>query len=681
MTGREPPHPITNEHLERDALLYVRQSSPHQVFENTESTERQYKLRDRAIAHGWSRERVKIIDDDLGHSGASTVGRDGFQRLVAEVGMGRVGLVMGLEVSRLARNNADWHRLLELCALNRTLILDEDGLYDPNDFNDRLVLGLKGTMSEAELHFIRSRLRGGILNKAKRGELVIPLPVGLVYSEEKKVVLDPDRQVQEVIRRFFRTYARLGSAHATMQTFRREGIRFPRRPRCGPHKGDLLWGPLHYSQTLLMLRNPRYSGAFVFGRRTQRRGPQGGLRTLEKPKEQWLAFIPGAHPGYITWEEYERNLRRLRETAQSSGIARRQGPPREGPALLQGLAICGLCGYRMGVCYRTGNGTMRPVYFCRSGAFARGDEPPAKLRHPYVSILGEGLDKAVGELLLRSITPLTMELELKVQQEIESRLGEEDRLRRLALERAEYEVNLARHRFMRVDPDHRLVADNLEAEWNEKLRVLSQLTDEYERWKAEGRRSLTEDEKTRVRSLARSFPSVWSDPRTTPSERKRMLRLLVEDATLLKGERTLTAQVRLKGGAAETLTVLRPPKVWEVRRTVPEVLEIIRAMAADHTDAEVADALNRKGFRPIKSEAFNAKSINGLRRTAGILGRREVLRARGLLTTQEVAKGLGVGVDAVLKRRRLGTLDGIRADDRGYLFHPLARDVGGAAKA
>jgi DNA invertase Pin-like site-specific DNA recombinase len=357
------PSRITKEHLDRDALLYVRQSSPHQVLMNTESTERQYRLKDRAIAMGWPSERVKTIDEDLGHSGASTVGRDGFQKLVAEVSMGRVGLVMGLEVSRLARNNADWHRLLEICAMNNSLILDEDGLYNPNDFNDRLVLGLKGTMSEAELHFIRARLRGGILNKARRGELRIPLPVGFVYSEEGKPVFDPDQQVRDTIRLFFRTYAQLGSAHATVKMFHQKGIPFPRRPRVGPHKGEVLWAPVHYVNALLMLRNPRYAGAYVFGRWRR----HGGLRRrtqVLKPREEWDVFLPGSHPGYISWDDYERNLRQLHATAQASGVFQRQGPPREGPALLQGLALCGLCGYRMQIHYRKGNGTMSPVYHC-----------------------------------------------------------------------------------------------------------------------------------------------------------------------------------------------------------------------------------------------------------------------------------------------------------------------------
>ncbi len=257
---------VTASHLRRDAYLYVRQSTVRQVFENTESTQRQYALRERAVALGWPIERVIVIDSDQGQSGSSSTDREGFQRLVGEVGMGRAGIVLGLEVSRLARNSSDWHRLLEICALTDTLILDEDGIYSPSDFNDRLLLGLKGTMSEAELHVLRARLRGGILNQARRGALRTPLPVGLVYDPTGNVVLDPDSQVQQSIRHLFETFERTGSASATVKHFRKQGLRFPRRPRSGPHKGELLWEALWHCRVLRVLHNPRYAGAFFFGR-------------------------------------------------------------------------------------------------------------------------------------------------------------------------------------------------------------------------------------------------------------------------------------------------------------------------------------------------------------------------------------------------------------------------------
>ena len=306
---------VTTQNLARNAYLYVRQSSLRQVVENTESTKRQYALRRRAVALGWPEEQIIVIDRDLGQSGASTADRLGFQELVTEVGMARAGIVMGLEVSRLARNSTDWHRLLELCAVTDTLILDEDGVYDPAHFNDRLLLGLKGTMSEAELHLLRARLQGGILNKARRGELPSPVPAGFVYDERGEVILDPDRQVQKTIRLLFDTFRQTGAAMATIKAFRRRGTLFPRRVRYGANKGDILWGDLAHSRALWILHNPRYAGAFFYGRTRHRRMPDGRHISSKLPREEWTALVRDAHEGYITWEQFERNQEVLRANA------------------------------------------------------------------------------------------------------------------------------------------------------------------------------------------------------------------------------------------------------------------------------------------------------------------------------------------------------------------------------
>src|ERR1700724_1573459 len=330
---------ITPGHLKKTAYLYIRQSTLRQVFENTESTQRQYALRQRAIVLGWPSEHIEVIDCDQGQSGASTAEREGFQKLVTEVSLGKAGIVMGLEVSRLARNCADWHRLLEICALSGTLILDEDGLYDPAHFNDRLLLGLKGTMSEAELHVLKARLRGGILSKAQRGELKMPLPVGLVYDPAQRVVLDPDKELQNTLRYFFETFRRTGAAWATVQAFGKEGLKFPRRGQAG--SGELIWERLRLSAALDTLHNPRYAGAFCFGKTRSWKDPQGGRHCVDLPREQWAILIKEAHPGYISWEEFEENQKRLQLNQQTRGLGRHSGPAREGPALLQGLVICG----------------------------------------------------------------------------------------------------------------------------------------------------------------------------------------------------------------------------------------------------------------------------------------------------------------------------------------------------
>ena len=355
-------------HLKRNAYLYVRQSTLRQVLENTESRLRQYDLRQRAVTLGWPVERIVVIDGDLGHSAATAADREGFQKLVTEVSLEKAGIVLGLEVSRLARNSTDWHRLLEICALTDTLILDEDGLYDPRHFNDRLLLGLKGTMSEAELHVIRARLQGGILNKARRGELQCPLPVGLVYNSEGRPILDPDQQVQQSIRFLFDAFRRTGSACAVIKAFRQKKLLFPRRLRTGPNQGELVWAELAHSRALYILHNPRYAGAFVYGRNRTRRKVDGRTSYTKAPREQWI-LLPDVHPGYISWGQYEDNRQRLQENAYANGHDRRKSPPREGPALLQGLVVCGVCGSRMTVRYHTRQTRIVPEYVCqRDGA-------------------------------------------------------------------------------------------------------------------------------------------------------------------------------------------------------------------------------------------------------------------------------------------------------------------------
>ncbi|MDI7269766.1 MAG: recombinase family protein, partial [Myxococcota bacterium] len=471
---------VTAAHLARNAYLYVRQSTVRQVFENTESTQRQYALRQRAVALGWPEDRIIVIDSDLGQSGASAIDREGFQRLVAEVGLGHAGIVLGLEVSRLARNSADWHRLLEICALTDTLILDEDGIYDPAHFNDRLLLGLKGTMSEAELHILRSRLRGGILSKARRGELRCQLAIGFVRDGDGRVVLDPDQQVQESVRLLFHTFSRTGAAHATVKHFRQQRLLFPRRLVGGPHRGELTWAPLSLGRVAQILRNPWYAGAYTFGRNRWRKLPGGRIHRERLPSDQWHALLRDAHPAYISWEEHERIGRQLESGRQSLHFHARGGPAREGPALLQGRLVCGLCGSRMHTRYRTHRGSPVPDYVClgRGRGYA---EPMCQ------SIVGTEIDAAVGKLLVEAVTPMAVQLALDVQHEIQARIDQADRLRHRQVERAEYEAGRARHRYMQVDPANRLVADSLEADWNAKLRALAEAKDEYERQRSTAR--------------------------------------------------------------------------------------------------------------------------------------------------------------------------------------------------
>ncbi|WP_245272857.1 recombinase family protein [Microvirga lotononidis] len=405
---------MTADHLKRDAYLYVRQSTLRQVAEHGASTQRQYGLRGRAIAAGWPAERIRVIDRDLGKSGSSAATRDGFQELVSEVALGKAGIVMGLEVSRLARNSADWHRLIELCALTATLILDEDGIYDPAEFNDRLLLGLKGTMSEAELHILKARMRGGQLNKARRGELEMAPPVGLVYRPDGGLDLDPDAEVQGALRLVFETFARTGSAMRTVRFFQEQNLLFPRRLRKGPNKGELLWAPPQHARILQVLHNPRYAGAFVYGRTRTRHRPEGGAATIRVPRAEWQFVIPNLHPGYISWECFEANQLRLADNARAFGGERLSGPAREGPALLQGRVLCGLCGSRMGVRYQQEHGCSVPVYICQETLVRRGGAVCQ-------TIPGKVVDPAIGALLVELMTPMTLEVTLAVQQELEAR--------------------------------------------------------------------------------------------------------------------------------------------------------------------------------------------------------------------------------------------------------------------
>lgn len=659
---------VTSEHLRRAAYLYVRQSTLQQVIENTESTERQYALRHRARALGWGEDQIVVVDDDQGLSGASAKGREGFQHLVAEVGLGKVGLVMGLEVSRLARNNADWHRLLEICALTDTLILDEDGLYDPGHFNDRLLLGLKGTMSEAELYMLRARLQGGLLNKARRGELRIALPIGLVYDGAGKVVLDPDQQVREAVECLFAAFQRTGSATAVVRHFRKNRLLFPGHVSYGPRPGEVLWRPLAHYRVLNVLHNPRYAGAFVFGAtRTRKHPTDGTTRTWKVPQNEWKVFLPDAHEGYISWKRYEQNQRQLASNAAAHGADRRHGPPRSGPALLQGIVLCGKCGGRMTLRYNTSGTTLVPTYVCQREGIKHA------MRACHI-VPGAPVDEAIGRLLVEMVTPTSLDVAMQVFDEIRKRREEVVRLHRARLEHARHEAELAQRRFLLVDPGNRLVAEDLECRWNDALRAVASIEEECTRASSEQISDLTEEEMTRIRELVEDFPVVWSDPQTTPQERKRMVRLLIEDVTLLKTDE-IHLMVRLKGGATTELRVPIPLKAWEARQTPPAVIERIREMARTMTDSEITEGLNAQGFRSGTGLAFSSRIVYTLRRQYDIAGPYEHLREQGFLTDKELAERLGVCQNTMRRWSKAGLLKPHRYNDKGrVLYEDLGDD-------
>jgi DNA invertase Pin-like site-specific DNA recombinase len=634
-------------HLERGAYLYIRQSSMRQVIENVESTKRQYALRGRAIALGWREDQIVVVDSDQGESGASAVWREGFQHLVAEVSIGRAGIVMGLEVSRLARNNADWHRLLEICGLADTLILDEDGVYDPSFINDRLLLGLKGTFSEAELHVLKARLRGGILNKVRRGEYRCPLPTGLVYDQAGNVALDPDAQIRDTMTHFFETFERVGSACQTVKVFRKEGLNFPSR-RSG--SAVTVFQPLTAWTAMRVLSNPRYAGVYVYGRSRYRRTVDGKREIRRKhDSADWLACIPNAHPGYITWEQYQQNLKRLAANGRGYELAR-GSPPREGAALLQGRAVCGRCGRHLRVTYRSARGKQEARYVCDGGHGDLGEQDCQ-------SIAGPPVDEAIGALIAERMTPAAVELALEIRREIEARQREADQLRCRAVERAHFEADLAQRRFMLVDPSNRLVADTLEAEWNDKLRALAQAREEREHARQQEQLLVDDAIRQRLVTMTTDFKKLWNDPTTPNRERKRLLAYIIEDATLIKlpAEGITRIHVRFKGGKTETLTTLNPKSAAQQITTPPMIVQLVDKLLDDHVYSEIADILNEQGLRPGgsarpgRSKArFTALRVAYLVHRYALRSRSDRLRDRGMLTAAEAAARLGIHEETIL---------------------------------
>jgi DNA invertase Pin-like site-specific DNA recombinase len=655
---------VTAAHLSKPALLYVRQSTLKQVIHNAESAHRQYGLRSRAIALGWTDDQISVIDIDQGHSGASSADREGFQHLVAEVSLGRAGIVLGLECSRLARNSADWHQLLELCGMTGTLICDEDGLYDPRQFNDRLLLGMKGQMSEAELHFIKARLRGGVLSKARRGELIMPLPVGLSYDAAGHVVLDPDTTVQHALRHLFDTFAATGSATACVKAFREAALSFPWRHQKGPRKGELDWKPLQHHAVLRVLHNPRYAGAFTYGRYHHQKQPSGKWSSTLLPREEWISFIPNAHPGYITLDRFDANRARLADNAAAHGRDRAGGPPREGPALLQGIIICGRCGKRMTVRYNHRRGQALPIYMCQRDGIANAQRICA-------GIPGADLDKRIGQLLLENLSPLAVEAAFTVSAELQQRSAEADRMRAAHVERARYQADLARRRYLAVDPANRLVADSLEADWNTALRELGDAQQAYDKARQQHTGQLTDAQRARIGQLVTDLPAIWNAPDTPARERKRIARLLLTDVTTHRHNDTITTHVRFSGGQDTTFTLPAPKPVAEQRKTPAKVVAAIDELLDEHISGEVAEILNQRGLTTGTGQPFHHKIVDNIIHTYRLRSRRQRLRAAGMLTPTEMAVLLGISRHTVKAWYRAGIVSGLRYNDKGEtLYHP-----------
>jgi DNA invertase Pin-like site-specific DNA recombinase len=635
---------ISEQQKSKPAYIYVRQSTLAQVRHHQESTERQYALQQKAMELGWSGTSTRILDRDLGISGAHTTGRTDFKTLVADVSMGQVGAVFALEASRLARSNADWHRLLELCALTRTLVIDEDGCYDPADFNDGLLLGLKGTMAQAELHFIRARLLGGKLNKAQKGELRFPLPVGLCHDEDGHIVPDPDEEVRGAVSLVFRLFRETGSAFAVVQNFFKRALRFPKRAYGGAWNGKLVWGRLTHTRVLCMLKNPSYAGVYVFGRYQYHQTIsttgeiQKKMRAVAMP--DWRVQLKQHHEGYISWEEFLENGQRLEKNRTNGEGTMLSGPAREGLALLQGLLLCGNCGHAITVRY-TGNGGIYPTYLCNRRHLE------ALATKDCMSFRCDLLDAAVSEEVLKALQPAELQLALAALQELEARDQGILRQWQMRLERAEYEAALAERRYQEVDPSNRLVANTLERRWNETLLHLQDLKKQAEEFQRKEARVFTPEQKAKVLTLARDFPRLWHAPSTQAKDRKRMLRLLIKDITVNKliEPRQLSVHIRWQGGACTDLLVQLPPKAADRFRYPSAEVDRVRELARRFTKAEIAEQLNREGHRTPKGLSFTAKSIHWICWRYGIPPVQ--LKKPEELTVQQVAEQFGVSIGVV----------------------------------
>lgn len=634
---------ISEQHLGKAACVYVRQSTLAQVRHHQESTERQYALREKALELGWSESTVQILDRDLGKTGTQMTGREDFKTLVAEVSMGQVGAVFALEVSRLARSNLDWHRLLELCALTDTLVIDEDGCYNPADFNDGLLLGLKGTMAHAELHLLRGRLLGGKLNKARKGELRFPLPVGLCYDDEGRIVLDPDGEVQGAVALVFRLFRETGSAFAVMQRFAESSLRFPKRSYGGAWDGKLIWGHLTHGRVLSMLKNPSYAGVYVFGRYRYCRqiNPAGEVRARMRrmPMADWRVRLEEHHEGYISWEEYLENQKRLEDNRTNGGEMVLSGPAREGLALLQGLLMCGHCGRALTTRY-AGKGGIYPCYLCnwqrREGLSTRD----------CMSFRCDVLDCAVAEEVLKALQPAQLELALAALEELEARDQGIGRQWQMRLERAEYEAALAERRYLEVDPAQRLVAATLERRWNAALEQLEELKKQAAEFQRREARVASPEQKAKVLALARDLPRIWHAPTTEAKDRKRMLRLLIKDITVEKpAPKQLLVHIRWQGGAASDLNLQLLPNIADRVRYPTAVVDHVRNLARSLPNAEIAAQLNREGQLSPLGKPFTCSMIQWIRYRYQIpqftLARPEEL------TVEQVASRFGVSSHVV----------------------------------
>lgn len=655
------PMKIRPNHLKRQAIVYLRQSTLRQVVEHTESTARQYALAARAEALGWPKDAIEVIDEDLGRSGATTEARSGFLRLAEEVGKGRIGALFALEVSRFARSSADWHQLLDLCGWGDVLIVDEQGVFDPKDPNDRLLLGLKGQMSEAEKYWMRLRMHGAKLSRARRGELPLVPPTGYVWDPVAgRLALDPDEQVRATIRLVFERFRTEGSAHGLQTWFIRNGLKLPVR-----HRGDVevRWVNPRPRTVLDLLHSPVYTGAYVYGRRESRTVLVDGVRRTKivaLPRDQWKVFLADWHPAYLSWEEYLENQDKL--------MANRTGPTTPGghraaltgAALLQGLVLCGKCGARMHTQYA--GRSRRVVYRCRS------PEQSGTGTGACWTVSGAAIDQQIAEAFLIAAQPPELELALAVANEAQRQVGDLNEQWRLRIERSRYEARHAERRYKAVDPDNRIVARTLEAQWEEKLRELEEAEHEYERARQRKCLVLSDEDKQRIVALARDLPRVWRSTSTTNQQRKNLLRILVREVTLTPIDvprRGTRVQVLWESGGISEYRLSRMRNVSGTQVALSTEERIRGLVLQGQVDDQIATTLNSEGLVTGMQRRWNRDAVARVRRRLGVRrpgsfpANQKVpdRRADGLYSTRGVAQRFGVTARTVTRWAQNGALE------------------------
>lgn len=650
--------PILPHHLNRTAIVYVRQSTPKQLLMHQESTRRQYQLAERAAELGWAQPRIVVLDEDQGRSGASSEPRLGFQRLVSAIGLGEVGLVLVTEVSRLSRLNSDWHRVLELCAVFDTLIADDEGIYDPRDPNDRLVLGLKGTLFAAELHILQARMRAGLLNKARRGALELRLPVGYRRLHDGTVVLDPDEQVQWTLRTLFDRFAHLKNARAVQRVFQAEGLLMPRYLQDGVDYGQLIWVKPTYQMLTQVLTNPVYAGMFVYGRRVQQTHPGDPPKRWAHrlPQEEWEIVVSGVYPASISEEQYAHNREQLRANMYNF-IHRRPGAPREGMALVQGLVLCGRCGRRMQVQYSN----QGPRYVCRDAATRYADSTCQSFGQRY-------LDEAVSSCFFEAIKPAQLDALLAALETLEQERQARERGWQLQLERARYAARLAQRQYDAVDPENRLVARELETRWNTALATLGNLEREYAVAKRTTLAPLTPEEREAVCQLSVDVPTIWEAPTTTMADRKRLVRTVIQEITLTPtAPRQATMTIVWSGGVTTSHEIVCPPIGWHCVAEA-SLVERLRQLATCLPDHQIAEVLNAEEVRTPTGKPWTAGRVTSLRKQHAIATACPIepgavaVRGDGLISTAEAARRLQVSPSLVHVWVGHGVLTG---DQRG----------------